>query len=782
MELFYNGTAFHGVGKLRVGGMTETMMPEGESPRRMKRVLKVTLDFTEEDYVGNRAKVDLMRAAVRPGNGVLKWWDEAGGTKWVEQAATVTSAGWPDDPNQWGTYHQVVEFAFEFFGNLDGPEGGWFEADYRKSSSVLDPVSLGHTHLWREGKSYSRVSALRSQRSGGSGKVSASGQFLANPAEDYETRAAALLAAKAALDAELAEKDGELRYFRPNGLTAQMAFSKTVRVEEWDCQVNQAVTALDWSLTAGWSEFPDEAGYAMAEFEVKTREDAESGQVILTLSGKIGAQSAAAAQAKLVLLRAAYVPAPSGGAGYALMRKDASERNVAMDIDGESFLELSFDEEYRKSAGAILNWDLRVSDSEELKSGMVRRTYAGSVTGQSNASWDAAYQAAVAKARALGDGKHQFKTGSAITADDAQTSSDRITTLPTLFCRVDFSFEYELKSDRVWIEATAETAEDTFGRDTESVSGSVVARSFAIAQGYVNTMLAGYSDRLILNKRTSQVKHQTPLASGNSGAVSSPPRLTGGSVTTINSGETNDGTLAAQEVRVEFSFSVHKSKTDIAIKYGLEVENDYTALKTMTTVSGTVSARNAEEAQLGLAQLMTTLAVAGVKLRERTGESREQFYGDGTKDIQAFLTFDFSQSFERALTGTALIVRCEVSEEIKHSGIRWVAQPTAAGRVVVQGCGYDAGARLVRAEALAATAGAAEDWVRRQFELPYGGTEPGARYGKPPVFERSAGFLSLTDGVWRDGTFGGVDMESNVLMQRVSGTFEEILPDYDYQP
>lgn len=767
---------------MRVGGMTEAATPEGEAPRRWKRSLRVTLDLTEADYVANRKLVDRMRAAVGTQNALLKWWDEAGGGKWVEQTATVTATNWPDDPNQWGTYHQVVEFTFEFFGGMEAPAGGWFRVEYKRTGGSGASAVLGEAQEWRETRSVARFSPLRGHRSGSMGRVTGSGQFLADPKAPYEERVAALLAAKGAMEAELAGKEGRLRYFRPNDGHEQSAFDRTVRIEEWDCRVNQAVTAVEWSLAAGFTAFPDESGYAMAEFEVRTRDDAERGTRVLVLGGKVGAQDGAAARAALAGLRGTYVPAASGGTSYTAVRMDSSEKWVKGDSDGEAFLELSFEEEYWATRAGVMNWELRVADSEELRSGLVKRVYAGQATGVSSESWEAAYGAAAAKARELGDGKHQFRTESALTAADGQGSGDRVAGTGTYVCRVDFSFGYELKGEGLYAEVRSESALETFGRDTETVSGTVAAKDFAAADAFWAGIEGAYSDRMVLNRRKTRSERRTPQTAAGTGAVMSPPRLTGGAAVTINSGEKHDGTTARNEVSTEYSFTAHRTKTNIAAKFGVETESDYTSLRRTTTVTGTISAGSKSDAEWAVGQLATALGVEGVLLRERTTEQRERDFGeDRSKTLEAFASYEFTRTYESAIAGDGLLLRCEASEQVTHSGVRWVTQATATGRPVVQGCGYEAGSRTVRGEALAGSALAAEGWVRRLFDLPFSGEAPTARYRKPPRFERSAGFLSLTDGVWRDGTYGGEALTGNVVAHRVAVEFEEILPDHDFE-
>ena len=43
-------------------------------------------------------------------------------------------------------------------------------------------------------------------------------------------------------------------------------------------KINQAETGIEWSLSASYSLFPNEGGYATAEYTVADRQDLESGR------------------------------------------------------------------------------------------------------------------------------------------------------------------------------------------------------------------------------------------------------------------------------------------------------------------------------------------------------------------------------------------------------------------------------------------------------------------------------------------------------------------------
>ncbi len=98
------------------------------------------------------------------------------------------------------------------------------------------------------------------------------------------------------------------------------------------------------------------------------------------------------------------------------------------------------------------------------------------VIAKSNSGYDAAYRTAAQKAHGLGDTKHQFKLSGQITAEDPQQSipAERVIT-GEWTVRVEFSFEYQLKGARIFMEITSQFNRETFGKDSEHVSGFIVA-------------------------------------------------------------------------------------------------------------------------------------------------------------------------------------------------------------------------------------------------------------------------------------------------------------------
>ncbi len=145
-------------------------------------------------------------------------------------------------------------------------------------------------------------------------------------------------------------------------------WSQCVRVDDFHAEINQAETGIEWSLSASYSLFPNEGGYATAEYTVNDREDVESGDEFFAFNGKISAPTQALAMAKLNSLRTAVL-AMYGWTLAQRLRDEASTQSVyangdattypagsgvADAADGTTFIELSFSEDYRRRIQGLL--------------------------------------------------------------------------------------------------------------------------------------------------------------------------------------------------------------------------------------------------------------------------------------------------------------------------------------------------------------------------------------------------------------------------------------------
>ena len=286
---------------------------------------------------------------------------------------------------------------------------------------------------------------LRSARKRTAGNVTMAGKWFAAESLSDTDRQAALLAQKAAFDVEL--KKGVVGTLQYGG-----AFGPTVvRLLDWNCEVNRARWCLDWSLTAAFTRFPNEADYALCEFRANANEQKDTGVVTFSLAGRIGAPTPDAARSKLARLETLLVPN-----GYVLVRDDCSDQRVQAESDtnagaspaadtgdGLTYIELTFNREWHKTAGDIVHWTLRQTDTEDVRTCFITSTFTGQIQAKGPDA-ATAFTTAAALAAQLGAGRYPFLIRSTIT--EAQNPSAAVGSLPALtsggvaFVTVDYSY------------------------------------------------------------------------------------------------------------------------------------------------------------------------------------------------------------------------------------------------------------------------------------------------------------------------------------------------------
>ena len=339
MELTYNGVDLHDIGEITVSQGTE--YEGGEMPTRAKRTLTVTLDVFEETFASNQALLQQVTAALKVQHGVLLWKDEDTGTEWVNQSAVVESQTFPDDPNAWGRYHQQVQVVFSFYEqNLE-----------TGSAAVTLSFTAGNIELaqmteWKESISFERFDSLHAEQKFAVVSIEARGiQTVATTGTVAERRTAL----HALRDTWKARVLGVNETALVNG-----TFSKTVRLERFDAEVNQAVNAIGWSFSAFYNVLPDEASYAIADYRVTERGgDAQmphgTGEQFLTVTGTVKASSEALALTRINAIRDAQMTARAYAQGEVIRQEiDDSRVTGGTTRNGEVFIERSFTLEFRK--------------------------------------------------------------------------------------------------------------------------------------------------------------------------------------------------------------------------------------------------------------------------------------------------------------------------------------------------------------------------------------------------------------------------------------------------
>jgi hypothetical protein len=627
------------------------------------------------------------------------------------------------------------------------------KATFRKTGATTAAVSFGNVLKWDYQYNARRFSDQRSQRQHAGGVIAASGTWSGDAAQTLAVRRAALLAQQRAMVSEVNNADGTLVYGD---------FSQVVRVSDLKAEVNQAVTAIDWSFSASYSLFPDESGYATVEMSVVGRANVEDGEETLGFTGRIFAPDESLARAKLGTLRNTVL----SQYGYSLAQQLKADATVASVFangdrtagyaahelaDGTTFTELSFTEEYRRRLANLVGYGLSVATRDDVSSGQVLTTMSGHVVA-GGPSADAAYATAVAKAVSLGSGKEAlcgdgaFQRSSDITWERRQTQASNVVE----FVRLTFNYTYQGKmaAGRVYLELSTEVTADSFGNDAEAVNGSLIAATAAEAETvYQDQVRSLYAGRMIHAERKHHAEVRSQVAGGG---------------------------FTAQATRMEFSFSalVVKATGSIAYRYGISISSDVLRLTKESQVSGSVYAVNETAAALAVNVLLATLSL-GQSVRSDRKVDRE-YTSDSASDL--FMKYDFTESFVAKLAGVTGLLEMSVSETVKYSSIRWVVQPVprqpdgSGGVSIPQDGGINEGTRSVRGSVTAVDLGTAENWAKKQRTLLTGDAN-GNHFATAEEWERGYDLLPRVDGVVK-GT--GI----NVKLYKVGFSFGEILPSY----
>ena len=584
----------------------------------------------------------------------------------------------------------------------------------------------------------------RSVRKRAAGTVTLSGYFSALESLPDATKQSQLAAALAVLQLDLLK-----------GCSARLiygvAFNQIVRLIDFTPRINKLRNRIDWSLTAHWTAFPNEADYAIAEIQAGTRENEVEGTVIKTLTGRIGAQSPEAAYAKLDRLRSTLIPA-----GYILMSSDPQERRVSSESnlttpsspqgDGDAFIEITVNDVWQKTLdGHVLEYSLRITTDKDARLPVVRISYSGMVRA-AGADYATAYAAAAAQASALGSGKYPLQLRSNLVENQRlfQTTGGQV------FVVLDFTYDYEAQTSQLYLEVRAELAVDNYGQTVQPVSGTIVTSSISEAEAiYQSNLRTLFGTRLVLQERRPTLS-QKQLQQA-------------------------DHSMAALEDRYDFQLVlfIPKPTGQAAIRYDTNVTPDFRTLELTTQFQGTAWGATQAEAEALVQSVLSGLTLAGKKILDtRTPRFRTGPATVGGANLQVFESMDFNIAVVSLFTGVAGILECECSEDLLYSGNRNVERPNPAGASLIQQCGITLGTRTVTARCVATTRTAADTWVRgirSALLASQNGTDATAVEDPPRVAARMT-FLPQTAGVPTGDS-------ANVRLFEISGTFVERIPE-----
>ena len=374
----YNNADLAALGDLSLKQHRE-LDPAGDAPQRAKVTLTATLDLFERTFSENYALVQSARAALSKPNGLLLWRNADTLEDYINQTATFTG---DDLPDEWGQYHQALVFTFSYYEALDTsaqnlpltytPDGG-------------TPLTFSNVTKWAEEASVSRFDPKRPHRRETQGKLLVGGLILGDVTLPLDQRRALLAASVAQYRIAMNTAQGRLVFGQdvpdtaPDDPSNPAMFSHTVRVSDFKADINQAIAAIEFSFSAEYTLFPDEAGYATVEATGEEK-DAMTGEVYLTVAGKIQASDETTARTKLAAVTAVFL-AQYGYSGGQQLDLTTTPNLISANADGDTFTELSFSGQWRR-------WKTTNQMATFTKTGSAKPVPFGNVR-----LWDRSYRA-----------------------------------------------------------------------------------------------------------------------------------------------------------------------------------------------------------------------------------------------------------------------------------------------------------------------------------------------------------------------------------------------------
>lgn len=815
----YNGFALDSLGEVSVLSQTGRMMPDKLGQKEIRQ-LHIRIEMFEQDYDTNMSLILQARESLEEQNKDFIWvspgvvmmdGSEAPGTTQLNRPVVVVSHDFPEDPNAWGSYNQQINVVIEYEFDLTDPTVH-MAATFLQTGSAGQPANLGMVYGFTPSYRSTKYSELRNIRDRAAGTVNLKGEIvslLSDQNGNTDNRRATLQGLINVLNDQVNGRDGTLQFGLQDGVTF---FNQVVRVSAFEAHVNQALNGIEWSMTADWTEFPNEATYAAADFKVDRSEDRETGEKIVRLAGTIGAPTPTIANAKLTLLMQTVIfnaqasDQDAGWKGLAPVRFSTTPRYINADdtqsfaspvstqqmgtenngvpTSNNVFLTLDFSVEWRKKSASLLSWKFTINTVDDTSTGFQRITFSGSVVA-SGSTAGAAWTTALAQARVLGDQKYPFRMNYTETRHDrftdaegqapqsfnpiiglgASSAAGYVGNGIQEFVSCDFSYEYRVKGIRIYLEARAEKTISTFGENGMRVSGFVVAQDAPSAlTAYTNQVKNTYLPALVLEEDLSD------------------------SVDTIQTGAPwgQANGFATLFSRLDFSFRIWTAKgpTGFAIQFGVKIDLDYVNLKRSINVDGTywdtqaniVAAENRVTNNPLDAFLSQFISGQGGNLTNPS-DSRTQSHDYLAKTNDNQMGLRFSVLYVAVITNpTQQILETSLSEDLQYSGNRLREFATPNGPSAIQTLGITMGTRTVSGSVTAATEAAAVAWLAAQriVAFPSGTTGaiavPAPRYLQPPRISTSFVFLPLT--VNPVGRGAGV----NFQVVKKDFSFAELLP------
>lgn len=611
------------------------------TPKLKRTTYTIVQTFAEQAYADNEARINRLRSALDAGEGILIIEDE-NGVNLVNVPVRVKS---DTVPRAWRQY--IAELTVVFEARTLTAAAAALPVTFTPPG--FPAVSLPNVSTWKVGIRIARFSNQAVNRDESIETITASGFILADRSQTPAQRLA-FLQAQAELLRRCNSRDGKLKWGTEE---------RTVRVQSLDADLIDGKDRLNWELSAFYRSFPI-GSYAQPEYTVSLRKDYEAGDLILSVRGKVKADTETDAKNAVTGLKESYATPTRQ------LQNDETGDAIVDGVDGKSWLEVSFSFEYREPIPDFIGYQLRVNTKEDARSADKIVTYEGRVTG-TNAT------TALEAARALGLGRFPGITSSTETISTKKNSFQP----DEVFVEVAFTYEYLAKSHTLrFAEVTREVAGTPFADQREVVSGYVAAETLTAAEEMADSFKL--PSRLLRDKSKRY-------------------------------GERLIGTEERQAQKIDFSFTYYLTPVSVALAYGVETTNDFAAVEKTVVISGI--ARGPDEAACNAAIDL----VVGTRSEKRVNSSRkadfEKQVATSLEAIPYFVSVSFTERFIGVPTAGDSILSANYSIRTSYSINKASFTLIPFGIPYVQpNVGATPGLQTVSGSVTARSAAAAKSW------------------------------------------------------------------------
>ncbi len=557
----FNGVDFSLLGKptLRMQRASDPPAPALATRKIITLTVRVALEALDAGTIVGR--LNRIKSSLAYGEGILRF--ESGGGHVEEWMAL------PSSDNLEAALEGTSNSVEMVFTSVESHDSGAIElltkATYVPFGEITPIILHSIREISRNVRTEQHSDRMSARKVTMTTMVITSRVMMANPADTTEVRLAALRAKEIELQEQIRSKEGTLTL---GGV------SRIVKIQEFTPIIDDGFQTLDVRIQATSYALPDAS---TAEVAILTREriDEGTGELAVTVSGTIEAESRAIALAKLENIRTTQAAI----IGSRITSTEVNDTNVegfdtgAVAGDGWTGA-MSFSIERRNSLEGS-HYNLKVTSMRDIRVGM-RWTYSGTVKAVDAAT-------ALAKARSLGG---NAGVGMKVRDDETvetATEALNIAEPDEKFIQVTFTYEYEGPSDGfISLEMTSAVNTPRYGEWGTSLSGFVVASSKAVAEARLATALEGQGTGL---ERSSRWTTITLTPSGGS-----------------------DSELFQ---KLEFTFSRRDVRTYASAKYTDTVNTDYGTMMQSRNVQGTLWTDTEANSITALNNLYVTIFGAG---------------------------------------------------------------------------------------------------------------------------------------------------------------------------